>query len=63
MKKNGQSSFSIGTGRRTFIEKRLTTRFMSIMAIVQMVNFLMSWLRLWETIEARASMSPAITWV
>ena len=43
---NGHISFSMGRGRATFIEKALITRLASMMATVQIVNFLMSWLRL-----------------
>jgi hypothetical protein len=39
---NGQISFSVGSGKATFIEKILMTRLASIIATVQMVNFLMS---------------------
>src|SRR6476660_4230214 len=41
MTKNGHQASSIGNGRATFIEKMLMTRFASMMATVQMVNFLM----------------------
>ena len=42
MTTNGHQASSMGNGRATFIEKMLMTRFASMMATVQMVNFLMS---------------------
>ena len=56
MTTKGHHASSIGKGKATFIEKTLITRFASMIATVQMVNFLMSWLRLWLTIDARVPM-------
>ena len=49
-------------GMRTFIEKILTTRVGSIIAMVMRVRVLMRMLRLLLMIDARASIIEARTW-
>ena len=59
---NGQLAPSLGRGRATFIENTATTRLAIPIATVQIVNFLMSWFRLWLMMDARASIRLPRTW-
>jgi hypothetical protein len=60
---DGQRASSIGRGRATFIPKSPKTSDVSIITTVEMGNFLMRWIRLRPTMDARVPMSLPRTWV